>query len=47
MTALLGLKRNLSAGEIVGQILLVLNDQQVDVERDRSTWSSWDRASPF
>src|ERR1035437_5982236 len=35
MTALLGLKRNLSAGEIVGQILAVLNDQQVEMERDR------------
>jgi 23S rRNA (adenine2503-C2)-methyltransferase len=27
LTALLGLKRNLSAGEIVGQVLAVLNDQ--------------------
>src|SRR6202020_630064 len=35
MTALLGLKRNLTAGEIVGQVLTVLNDQQVQVERER------------
>src|SRR5579859_2529879 len=32
MTALLGLKRNLSAGEIVGQVLAVLNERGVDVE---------------
>ena len=35
MTALLGLHRNLTAGEIVGQVLAVLNDQQVDVGSDR------------
>src|ERR1035441_7475225 len=35
MTALLGLHRNLTAGEIVGQVLAVLNDQQVDIDRDR------------
>src|ERR1700749_4031553 len=33
LTALLGIKRNLSAGEIVGQILSVLNDRSVDMER--------------
>lgn len=31
MTALLGIKRNLTAGEIVGQILTVLNDRNVDL----------------
>src|ERR1035438_9799987 len=35
MTALLGLHRNLTAGEIVGQVVAVLNDQQVEIERDR------------
>src|SRR5437763_1428642 len=35
MTALLGLLRNLSAGEILGQILAVLNDRHVDVEQQR------------
>jgi len=33
LTALLGLKRNLSAGEIVGQVLAVLNDQSEAGER--------------
>lgn len=33
LTALLGLKRNLSAGEIVGQVLAVLNDQSLGGER--------------
>jgi len=47
MTALLGLKRNLSAGEIVGQILLVLNDQQVDVERDRLNLVFMGQGEPF
>ncbi len=35
LTALLGVKRNLTAGEIVGQVLAVLNDHQVVVERER------------
>jgi 23S rRNA (adenine2503-C2)-methyltransferase len=47
MTALLGLKRNLSAAEIVGQILLVLNDQQVDVERDRVNLVFMGQGEPF
>src|SRR5689334_3376145 len=47
MTALLGLKRNLTAGEIVGQILLVLNDQQVDVERDRLNLVFMGQGEPF
>ena len=45
MTALLGLHRNLTAGEIVGQILTVLSDQQVEISATASTWSSWDRAN--
>lgn len=47
MTALLGLKRNLTAGEIVGQILLVLNDQQVNVERDRLNLVFMGQGEPF
>jgi 23S rRNA (adenine2503-C2)-methyltransferase len=35
LTALLGLKRNLSAGEIVGQVVAVLNDRGVDLNRER------------
>ena len=47
MTALLGLKRNLSAGEIVGQILRVLNDQQVDVARARVNLVFMGQGEPF
>ncbi len=35
LTALLGIKRNLTAGEIVGQVLTVLQDRQVDPEQRR------------
>lgn len=47
MTALLGLKRNLTAGEIVGQILSVLNDQQVEMERDRVNLVFMGQGEPF
>lgn len=47
MTALLGLKRNLSAGEIVGQVLAVLNDQQVDVDRERINLVFMGQGEPF
>jgi 23S rRNA (adenine2503-C2)-methyltransferase len=47
MTALLGLKRNLSAGEIVGQILAVLNDQQVAMQRDRVNLVFMGQGEPF
>jgi 23S rRNA (adenine2503-C2)-methyltransferase len=47
MTALLGLKRNLSAGEIVGQILAVLSDQQADVQRDRINLVFMGQGEPF
>ena len=47
MTALLGLKRNLTAGEIVGQILAVLNDQQVEMERDRVNLVFMGQGEPF
>lgn len=35
LTALLGIKRNLSAGEIVGQVLAVVEDRGVDPQRRR------------
>ena len=47
MTALLGLHRNLTAGEIVGQILAVLNEQQVEMERDRVNLVFMGQGEPF
>jgi 23S rRNA (adenine2503-C2)-methyltransferase len=47
MTALLGLLRNLTAGEIVGQILAVLTDQHVDIERDRLNLVFMGQGEPF
>ena len=47
MTALLGLKRNLTTGEIVGQVLAVLTDQQVDIERDRLNLVFMGQGEPF
>jgi 23S rRNA (adenine2503-C2)-methyltransferase len=47
MTALLGLQRNLSAGEIVGQVLLVLNDQQIEIGRDRINLVFMGQGEPF
>lgn len=47
MTALLGLLRNLSAGEIVGQILAVLNDQQVEIESQRINLVFMGQGEPF
>lgn len=47
MTALLGLKRNLTAGEIVGQITTVLNDHNVDVEKKRINLVFMGQGEPF
>ncbi len=47
MTALLGLHRNLSTGEVVGQVLAVLNDQQVEVDRDRINLVFMGQGEPF
>jgi 23S rRNA (adenine2503-C2)-methyltransferase len=47
MTALLGVQRNLSAGEIVGQILLVLNDRRVDLQRERINLVFMGMGEPF
>ena len=47
MTALLGLKRNLTAGEIVGQVLVVLNDHAVDVTKKRINLVFMGQGEPF
>jgi 23S rRNA (adenine2503-C2)-methyltransferase len=47
MTALLGLRRNLTAGEIVGQVLAVLGDQNVEMERDRVNLVFMGQGEPF
>ena len=47
MTALLGLLRNLTPGEIVGQVLRVLNDHQVDVESERVNLVFMGQGEPF
>jgi len=47
MTALLGLQRNLTAGEIVGQVLLVLNDHAIEIGRDRVNLVFMGQGEPF
>jgi 23S rRNA (adenine2503-C2)-methyltransferase len=47
LTALLGVKRNLSAGEIVGQVCAVLNDQKVLPARDRINLVFMGMGEPF
>src|SRR5437868_2583601 len=47
MTALLGVKRNLSAGEMVGQIVAVLNDREVSPPRDRVNLVFMGMGEPF
>jgi 23S rRNA (adenine2503-C2)-methyltransferase len=47
MTALLGLKRNLTPGEIVGQVLTVLNDQRVEIDSDRINLVFMGQGEPF
>lgn len=47
MTALLGLKRNLGPGEIVGQILTVLNEQQVVLPEARVNLVFMGMGEPF
>ena len=47
MTALLGLLRNLSAGEVVGQVLRVLGDHDVDVETERVNLVFMGQGEPF
>jgi len=47
LTALLGVKRNLSAGEIVGQICAVLNDRNVLLPQDRVNVVFMGMGEPF
>jgi len=47
LTGLLGVKRNLTAGEIVGQIVAVLNDQHVAPARDRLNLVFMGMGEPF
>jgi 23S rRNA (adenine2503-C2)-methyltransferase len=47
LTALLGVKRNLTAGEIVGQVSAVLNDRAVDLERQRVNIVFMGMGEPF
>src|SRR6266536_218774 len=47
LTALLGVKRNLSAGEIVGQVIAVLRDQNVSPPSDRVNLVFMGMGEPF
>lgn len=47
LTALLGVKRNLTAGEIVGQVCSVLNDQKVSPPQDRINLVFMGMGEPF
>lgn len=47
MTALLGQRRNLTPGEIVGQVLLVLEDHKVEVGRERINLVFMGQGEPF
>jgi 23S rRNA (adenine2503-C2)-methyltransferase len=47
LTALLGLKRNLTAGEMVGQVCSVLNDQKVSPPRERINLVFMGMGEPF
>jgi 23S rRNA (adenine2503-C2)-methyltransferase len=47
LTALLGVKRNLTAGEIVGQVLSVLMDQNVSPPQDRVNLVFMGMGEPF
>jgi 23S rRNA (adenine2503-C2)-methyltransferase len=47
LTALLGVKRNLSAGEIVGQVVAVLRDQTVSPPNDRVNLVFMGMGEPF
>ncbi len=47
MTALLEVQRNLTAGEIVGQIIAVLNDHGVDLDRERINLVFMGQGEPF
>jgi 23S rRNA (adenine2503-C2)-methyltransferase len=47
LTAKLGAKRNLTPGEIVGQVLVILRDQNVDVSKERINLVFMGMGEPF
>lgn len=47
LTAQLGVRRNLSAGEIVGQVISVLNDHRVDLDRQHINIVFMGMGEPF
>jgi 23S rRNA (adenine2503-C2)-methyltransferase len=47
LTALLGLQRNLTPGEIVGQVIAVLKDRNVEIGRDRINLVFMGQGEPF
>jgi 23S rRNA (adenine2503-C2)-methyltransferase len=47
LTALLGVKRNLTPGEIVGQVLAILNEQKVSPPQDRINLVFMGMGEPF
>jgi 23S rRNA (adenine2503-C2)-methyltransferase len=47
LTAKLGVKRNLTAGEIAGQVLVILGDQEVDVSKERINLVFMGMGEPF
>lgn len=47
LTALLGVRRNLTAAEIVGQVLAVLNDRAVDLDSERINLVFMGQGEPF
>ena len=47
LTALLGIKRNLSAGEIVGQVIVLLQDQNVSLPLERVNLVFMGMGEPF
>jgi len=47
LTALLGVKRNLTPGEIVGQVLTLLRDHDVNVEKERMNIVFMGMGEPF
>lgn len=47
LTAQLGVKRNLTAGEIVGQVIAVLNERHVEMERQRVNIVFMGMGEPF
>jgi 23S rRNA (adenine2503-C2)-methyltransferase len=47
LTAKLGVKRNLTAGEIAGQVLVILRDQNVDINTERINLVFMGMGEPF